>query len=135
MVSFTDDDARWAAVERRDKTASNLFFYAVLTTGIYCCPGCPARLPLRVNVRFYLTATAAERAGYRACRRCQVDGLSFEDRQTALIRKACLILEQAKTYNLTELSKKLGVSRYHLHRQFKAAVGMTPKQYMTRHQK
>src|SRR6266545_2567557 len=43
---------------------------AVVTTGIYCRPGCGAR-PLPENVRKFATAAAAEAAGYRACLRCR----------------------------------------------------------------
>src|SRR5256885_10065215 len=45
------------------------FFTAVLTTGIYCRPICPARTPLRKNVRYFACAAAAEEAGFRPCRR------------------------------------------------------------------
>ena len=47
------------------------FFLAVVTTGIYCKPSCPARMPKRANARFYLSAAAAEADGYRACKRCR----------------------------------------------------------------
>ena len=56
------DDERWAAVVARDKAFEGQFFYSVATTGIYCRPGCPARLPKRANVRFYRTRAAAEAA-------------------------------------------------------------------------
>src|ERR1700744_1989481 len=93
LMTFSEDDARWTAVKKRDRNASGQFFYAVLTTGIYCRPGCPARLPRRENVRFYRTVATAEKAGYRACRRCNAGGISIEERQAALIERACQILE------------------------------------------
>lgn len=46
------------------------FFTALVSTGIYCRPVCPAPTPLAANVRFYACAAAAEAAGFRACLRC-----------------------------------------------------------------
>ena len=68
-----DFEQRYQVMERRDETYAGLFFAAVTSTGIYCRPGCPARMPKRENVRFYLTGEAAERAGFRACLRCHPD--------------------------------------------------------------
>src|SRR5262249_42994989 len=69
---FDSDDARWEAVRQRDRTADGAFFCAVVTTGVYCRPSCPAR-PRRENVRFYASSAEAVRAGFRACRRCRPD--------------------------------------------------------------
>ena len=67
---FADDDSRWAAAVARDPAADGAFFIAVVTTGIYCRPVCPAR-PLRRNVRFHATAIEAQNAGFRPCKRCK----------------------------------------------------------------
>lgn len=67
---FATDDDRWAAVERRDRDADGIFYCAVVTTGVYCRPSCAGR-PHRKNVRFYRTTAEAERAGFRACKRCR----------------------------------------------------------------
>lgn len=66
----TERDPRWAAVESRDKTADGTFYYSVATSGVYCLPSCPARLPNPENVRFHATREEAERAGFRPCKRC-----------------------------------------------------------------
>lgn len=66
------DEARWAAIVARDGEARG-FVCAVVTTGIYCRPGCPARTPLRRNVRFYAMPADAAAAGFRACKRCRPD--------------------------------------------------------------
>ena len=47
-------------------------FNAVKTTRIYCRPSCSAR-PKPENVTTYRTREAAERDGYRACKRCRPD--------------------------------------------------------------
>ena len=59
------------ARQSRDPRFDGRFFVAVLTTGIYCRPVCPARMPARDNVRYYPTAAAAQDAGYRPCMRCR----------------------------------------------------------------
>ena len=69
---YTSDDAKWTAFETRDAGAVGHFVCAVKTTRIYCHPHCAAR-PLRKNVMFYADAPAAERAGFRACKRCKPD--------------------------------------------------------------
>ncbi|EHY59539.1 hypothetical protein HRR83_001184 [Exophiala dermatitidis] len=63
--------SRWKALMVRDHLATNAFVYAVLTTKIYCRPDCKARLARRANVVFYDTAKEAEKAGFRACKRCK----------------------------------------------------------------
>jgi methylphosphotriester-DNA--protein-cysteine methyltransferase len=69
-----ENDSRWTHVLARDRTADGQFFCAVKTTGIYCRPSCAAR-PLRKNVVFYDTRAEAERAGFRACKRCKPERL------------------------------------------------------------
>ena len=68
MISF---DAAYAASERRDATYDGAFVLAVATTGIYCKPSCPARMPKRENVRLFVGGEEARAAGYRACKRCR----------------------------------------------------------------
>ena len=69
-----DDPARcYLAVQSGDPRFDGWFVTAVTSTGIYCRPSCPARTPLRRNVRFLPTAVAAQRAGFRACKRCRPD--------------------------------------------------------------
>ena len=57
----------------RDPRFDGRFFVAVLTTGIFCRPICPARLPREDNVRYYESALGALQAGYRPCLRCRPD--------------------------------------------------------------
>jgi AraC family transcriptional regulator of adaptative response/methylated-DNA-[protein]-cysteine methyltransferase len=58
------------AFSDRDTAFEGVFFTAVLTTGIFCRPSCPARKPRPENVEFYATSRDALLAGYRPCRRC-----------------------------------------------------------------
>ncbi len=65
-----EDRERWQAVLARDIRSDGCFVYAVNSTGVYCRPSCPSRRPHPRHVVFYPTPAAAERAGFRACRRC-----------------------------------------------------------------
>jgi AraC family transcriptional regulator, regulatory protein of adaptative response / methylated-DNA-[protein]-cysteine methyltransferase len=128
------DDARWDALRRRDSDSS--FTYAVLTTGIFCRPTCAARLPRRENVRFFASPAAAEKAGYRACKRCRPTEASAAERQSALIAKACRLIEDAEELpSLDVLAAAAGMSRFHFHRVFKAVTGVTPKAYGDAHRR
>jgi uncharacterized protein len=69
----TEHDPRWARVVARDRSADGAFYYSVKTTGVYCRPSCAGRLPKPENVRFHETRGDAERAGFRACKRCKPD--------------------------------------------------------------
>jgi AraC family transcriptional regulator of adaptative response/methylated-DNA-[protein]-cysteine methyltransferase len=125
---FRDDHARWEAVRRRDRAADGRFFYAVLTTAVYCRPACGSRLPRRENVRFFATADAAERAGFRACKRCRPDRAQRPEMEA--VAAACRLIETAADVpTLATLADAAGMSRFHFHRVFKAATGITPRAY------
>ncbi|MGZ5919734.1 MAG: bifunctional DNA-binding transcriptional regulator/O6-methylguanine-DNA methyltransferase Ada [Hyphomicrobium sp.] len=128
------DDARWAAVQARDATRDGAFVTAVLSTGIYCRPSCPARHPLRQNVRFYATREDAESAGFRPCKRCKPDTLSLRDEHAAKVAEACRLIEAAvEQPKLDVIAAAAGLSPYHFHRIFKATTGVTPKAFATAH--
>ncbi len=123
-------DDQWEAVRRGDKAAQGRFVYAVVTTGVYCRPGCPSRLPRRENVRFYPTNEEAERAGFRPCKRCRPDAASLGERQAEAVEKACALIEKAEEApDFGAIAKKLGMSRHHFHRVFKEMTGVTPGAY------
>ncbi|HET7559027.1 MAG TPA: bifunctional DNA-binding transcriptional regulator/O6-methylguanine-DNA methyltransferase Ada [Limnochordia bacterium] len=122
-------DPRWAALVARDAAWDGKVYYAVTTTGVYCRPSCSARNPLPQNVRFFDTGQAAERAGFRPCKRCRPEDPAG-DRRAALVAAACRTIEQALTPpRLAELAAQHGVSPSHLHRLFKETLGLTPKAY------
>ena len=64
---FETDSARWNAVRNREAVADGVFFYGVITTGVYCYPSCASRGALRENVRFYTSRQAAIDDGLRPC--------------------------------------------------------------------
>jgi AraC family transcriptional regulator of adaptative response/methylated-DNA-[protein]-cysteine methyltransferase len=124
------DEERWQAVKRRDPAFDDKFLFAVRTTGIYCRPSCASRPAKRENVSFFETGAAAERAGYRACKRCRPDKLGAPDPQLEAVKRACERIEQAEEApKLAELAVSAGLSPYHFHRVFKAITGVTPKAY------
>ena len=66
-----DRQTCYRALKSRDARFDGRFFTAVLTTGVYCRPICPARTPKLGNVRFYACAAAAQSAGFRPCTSCK----------------------------------------------------------------
>ena len=120
----------WETVTNRDSTFDGIFYVGVLTTGIFCRPSCPSRRPLRQNVRFYPTPQAAQRDGLRPCLRCKP--LAAEPPALAAIHELCRYIEAHATEPLTleQLAAQAGLSRFHLQRTFKAAVGLSPKQFL-----
>jgi len=127
-------DPRWAAVVARDSRADGSFFYSVRTTGVYCRPSCAARPARPENVEFHASAAAAERAGFRPCKRCRPDLGSPTDRHAGLVADLCRRLESADAVpGLQALADAAGLSPSHLHRTFKAATGLTPSAYAAAH--
>lgn len=123
-------DARWNAVVARDAAADGAFVYAVRTTGVYCRPSCAARRPNRGNVAFYADGEAARRAGFRPCQRCRPDTQAPAAQLAAMVAQACRAIENAESEpRLAALAEAAGMSRFHFHRVFKAATGVTPKAY------
>ena len=128
-AALTDED-RYGAIARRDPALDGAFVYAVRTTGVYCRPSCAARLALRRNVTFHPSCEAAERAGFRACKRCRPGEPSQKDRHAAIVRRACALIDAAEDVpGLEALAAEAGLSPFHFHRVFKQVTGITPKAY------
>ena len=104
-------------------------FGAVVTTGIYCRPGCGA-MPLPGNRTTFPTAAAAESSGFRACLRCRPyrfpqpvgwEGSELACRAVRMIQAGAL-----DNRGEAELAARLGVSARHLRRLFAGQLGATP---------
>ena len=123
-------DLRWEAVIDRDSGHDGEFVFAVSTTGVYCRPSCPARRPRRENVKFFLGPEQAEKAGFRACLRCRPRAISGNP-QAKLAKEICRYIEQHldEPITLERLGKVFRQSPFHLQRRFKAALGVTPREY------
>ena len=130
-IIVSDEILYWDAVQNRDSRYNGIFVYAVRSTGVYCRPTCPSRRPRREQVVFFNSFDEAEAAGFRPCQRChpRVD-VSPDDPQE-IVRRACQLLEENLVNPLTleMLGRKLHLSPSYLHRIFKAATGLTPRQY------
>ena len=130
MVILPDDDTCYRAVQSRDARFDGWFFTAVKTTGIYCRPSCPAA-PMRRNVTFYPSAAAAQRAGYRACKRCRPDASpgspEWDVRGDVTGRALRLIADGVVDRDgVPGLAQRLGYSQRQLNRTLLAEVGAGP---------
>ncbi|SOD63912.1 DNA-3-methyladenine glycosylase II [Streptomyces zhaozhouensis] len=126
-----DDDSRYQAVRSRDERFDGVFFTAVVTTGIYCRPSCPATTPRRANVRFLPSAAAAQGAGFRACRRCRPDAVpgsaEWNARADAVGRAMRLIGDGVvDREGVAGLADRLGYSARQVQRQLVAELGAGP---------
>jgi AraC family transcriptional regulator of adaptative response/methylated-DNA-[protein]-cysteine methyltransferase len=134
LANATLNDPRWASIVARDTTADRKFYYCVKTTGVYCRPSCAARLARPENVQFHETCGDAEKAGFRACRRCKPKEPSLVEQNEAKIAKVCRLIEKSEeSPSLSKLAKYAGMSAFHFHRTFKAVTGLTPNDYAAAH--
>jgi len=125
-----DEDGRWQLVLARDRRADGEFVYAVRSTGVYCRPSCASRRPRREVVAFFDDADRAEQAGFRPCRRCKPRDAQAADPWVEKIRRACVYLANVEGHpSLATLARRVGGSPYHLQRNFKRLVGVSPREY------
>lgn len=134
-MQASEDHARYAAFKSKDARFDGRFFVGVSSTGIYCRPVCPARLPKETNCTFYDSAAAAEQAGFRPCLMCRPElapGAAPIDATSALVRKAARLLEEncGNGQNIAEYAHRLGCSDRHLRRAFLSEFNVTPVQYL-----
>ena len=128
---IADFERCYRAVQSRDPRFDGWFYTAVASTGVYCRPSCPAATPKRENVRFYPTAAAANEGGFRACKRCRPDATpgspEWSVRADLVGRAMRLISDGVVDREGTDgLSRRLGYSDRHVHRQLCAEVGAGP---------
>jgi AraC family transcriptional regulator, regulatory protein of adaptative response / methylated-DNA-[protein]-cysteine methyltransferase len=128
--ALSSEDQRWNAVLARDSARDGEFVFAVSSTGVYCRPSCAARRPRRENVAFFSHPEQAEKAGFRACLRCRPRSVSGNP-QSDWTKEVCRYIEQHLDEPLTleRLGKVFRQSSFHLQRRFKAALGITPREY------
>lgn len=122
----------WLAIVARDNRFDGILYYGVTSTGIYCKPSCPSRRPRPDRVQLFFDRSEAERAGFRACRRCRPDTLAAQDGQIETVRRVCRYIEQniEGSLSLTELARRANMSAAHLQKTFKHVAGVSPRQYI-----
>ena len=130
MLQDDPEDGRWEAFIRRDPGADGAFVVAVETTCIYCRPTCPARRPLRKNVRFLPDAATAERQGYRACKRCRPELAQRPSEALVAKVKSLLVANLEAPPGLDALARATGISPAHLQKTFKKQTGLSPKEFV-----
>jgi len=126
-----DPEICWRAWTTRDARFIGRFVMGVRTTGIYCRPGCPARLPARRNVTFFATPAAAEAAGLRACLRCRPDrapGSATAGGTAATVARALRLIDAGALSDgsLEMLAGRLGVTSRWLRELFERHLGAAP---------
>ncbi|OMC45639.1 DNA-3-methyladenine glycosylase [Mycobacterium sp. IS-2888] len=126
-----DFERCYRAVQSKDARFDGWFVTAVLTTRIYCRPSCPVRPPFARNVRFYPTAAAAQRAGFRACKRCRPDASpgspEWNVRGDVVARTMRLIADGTVDRDgVGGLAARLGYTTRQLERLLQAELGAGP---------
>lgn len=126
-----DPDRCYRAWVTRDRRFDGRFFMGVTTTGIYCRPGCPARVPARRNVCFYPSAAAAESDGFRPCLRCRPEtapGSAAAQGTHATVARALRLIEEGalETGSIETLASRLGITDRWLRELFQKQLGASP---------
>jgi AraC family transcriptional regulator of adaptative response / DNA-3-methyladenine glycosylase II len=125
------------AILSRDGRFAGKFFVGVITTRVYCRPGCPAPLPKPKNMRFYSYAAAAEDAGFRPCRRCRPEaapGSPVWNGTSATVSRALKRIFDGDGHESVEtLASRLGLGSRHLRRLFAEHVGASPASLQRTH--
>src|SRR5215212_1713413 len=126
-----DRESCTRALESRDARFDGVFFVGITSTGVYCRPICPARSTLRKNRRFFSSAAAAERAGFRPCLRCRPElapGLARVDAVPRLAQSAAARIASGALNGsgVDVLARELGVSDRQLRRALQQELGVTP---------
>ena len=116
----------------RDPRFDGRFFIAVKSTGIFCRPICPAKLPLEENVEYFTLAPQAMLAGYRPCLRCRPDSAPHSHAWNGVdttVTRAMALLNENLHLNMSQIAAKLGISDRYLRQLFIRHIGLSPKQY------
>jgi AraC family transcriptional regulator, regulatory protein of adaptative response / methylated-DNA-[protein]-cysteine methyltransferase len=134
ILETVADDPRWARIMARDKHADGMFWYSVVTTGVYCRPSCTSRTANPKNVRLHATLAEAKATGFRPCKRCNPNGQSADCLAASLVATVCRLIESSEEeLPLGTLAASVGRSPGYFHRLFKATTGLTPKEYTNAH--
>ena len=131
MLPLTPE-ACYRAFQAHDVRFDGRIYVGVTSTGIYCRPICPARSPKFENCRYFISAAAAQTAGFRPCLRCRPEIApeltSFRGTSNTVSRALALIAEGAldADSDVASLAARLGVGERHLRRLFQQHLGAPP---------
>ena len=128
--AIPDRSTAWRAVQQRDRSFDGRFVYAVSSTRIFCRPSCSSRRPSRARVEFFSSPSDAERAGFRACKRCRPASAEPAAIDRAVARASSYLTQHAdEPVTLARLAREVGMSAFHLQRVFKRALGVSPREF------
>jgi AraC family transcriptional regulator of adaptative response / DNA-3-methyladenine glycosylase II len=132
-MELTDREACYRALESRDARFDGLIYVGVTSTGVYCRPVCPARTPKFQHCEFFVSAAAAQDAGFRPCLRCRPetapDLASWQGTSNTVSRALALIAEGALDGDgngVDKLADRLGLGERQLRRLFLQHLGASP---------
>ncbi|MEO9750116.1 MULTISPECIES: DNA-3-methyladenine glycosylase 2 family protein [Marinobacter] len=128
------DDLCYQALKTRDARFDGHFYTAVLTTGIFCRPICPAVTPKRGNVRFYPSAETAMANGFRPCLRCRPEATPGSPAAAGVhttVARAVRLVDEGALDNgsVADLAERLGITDRYLRQLYKRHTGATPQQH------
>jgi AraC family transcriptional regulator of adaptative response / DNA-3-methyladenine glycosylase II len=126
-----DHDTCYRAIQARDSRFDGRFFSAVLTTGIYCRPTCPAPTPKQENCVFFTCAAAAQEAGFRPCLRCRPElapHLYQQEEPAGIVARALQCIDEGllDEQPLAVLAERFHITERHLRRLVVSEVGAPP---------
>jgi AraC family transcriptional regulator of adaptative response / DNA-3-methyladenine glycosylase II len=128
-----DPERCYRALCSRDSRFDGRFFTGVKTTGVFCRPVCPAPTPKQMNCSFWLSAAAAQAAGFRPCLRCRPEtapGTPAWCGTAASVSRAMRLIENGaldRGGSVDDLAARLGIGSRHLRRLFEQHLGATPR--------
>lgn len=130
-----DPDRWYDAFIAHDARFDGRVFVGVRSTGIYCRPVCRVRAPRRKVCEFFVSAAAAEAAGFRPCLRCRPElapGLSAMDASATLAHAAAALIDTQPDarFTVSSLAARVGVTERHLRRLFRQHFGVAPADYL-----
>ena len=124
-----DSETLYTALLQRDSTFEGIFVVGVKTTGVFCRPGCRARMPKRENVEFFHSAQEALQHGYRPCKICRP--LEYQGAPPAWLRP---LLDDVNKSPLVKLKdshlRERGLDPNRVRYWFKKQHGMTFQGYL-----
>ncbi|MCU0634911.1 MAG: helix-turn-helix domain-containing protein [Gemmatimonadaceae bacterium] len=139
-MTTLDPAQAYRALRARDPRFDGVFFVGVTSTRIYCRPICPAPCARADRCRFFVSAAAAERRGFRPCLRCRPELapadvareatqlIASVDAVTTLARHAAARIAAGAldVHSVETLATELGVSDRHLRRVLERELGASP---------
>jgi AraC family transcriptional regulator, regulatory protein of adaptative response / DNA-3-methyladenine glycosylase II len=126
--------ALYDALSAHDVRFDGHMYIGVTSTGIYCRPVCPVRVPRFENCTFHVHAASAEKAGFRPCLVCRPELAPGDAKVDAVSRLARLALRRIEDgalneLNVDQLADEFDVTARHLRRAMDAEFGITPIEF------